>query len=94
MRTHASPLKDKEGNVFLHVAVTNDVTEEVGKTQQLREYGESPSRGRSERAISRQYESQNSHSNERGARLVRPIARHTAKQGSTRIRRGGTYIRE
>ncbi len=37
MRTYASPLRDKEGNVFLHVAVTNDVSEEVAKTQQLRE---------------------------------------------------------
>ena len=31
MRTHASPLKDDNGNVILHVAVTNDVTEEIEK---------------------------------------------------------------
>ncbi len=37
MRTYASPLKDENGNVILHVAVTNEVTEEIQKTQQLRE---------------------------------------------------------
>ncbi|MGK0239615.1 MAG: two-component system sensor histidine kinase/response regulator, partial [Candidatus Pelagisphaera sp.] len=37
MRTHASPLKDDNGNVILHVAVTNDVTEEIEKTRQLRD---------------------------------------------------------
>ncbi len=37
MRSYASPLKDENGNVILHVAVTNEVTEEIQKTQQLRE---------------------------------------------------------
>ena len=37
MRTHASPLKDDNGNVILHVAVTNDVTEEIEKIRQLRD---------------------------------------------------------
>lgn len=37
MRTYASPLRDGSGNVVLHVAVTNDVTEEIEKTRQLRD---------------------------------------------------------
>ncbi len=37
MRTYASPLRNQQGEVVMHVAVTNDVTEEIEKTQRLRE---------------------------------------------------------
>jgi len=37
MRTYASPIKDDDGNVIMHVAVTNDVTEDIEKTIRLKE---------------------------------------------------------
>lgn len=37
MRTYASPLKNENGDVVMHVAFTNDVTEEVEKARKLRE---------------------------------------------------------